>query len=254
MQKYNLNIKLITSLSSALFMPSIKILEAVNIAKSTWYEIMKAPTSITIQQLLAIANGLHIPVRRFFSTGETKEIGNRDDYIINYYHLCLYDANALKSVVSNRPDVTWQKAAKATGMSYQNLQKSLLAETRLPVTRLLTVCKVLDIDPFDVIIDPNPLCANKREKKKNVTKSDEYDTVLANITAIQRDIASFKALLEDTKRDIANLSKKLDAVSCDKEVKPIAWRTKRVASEAAKIAKEAQKCLKEDKQQAVNGE
>ena len=136
-------------------MPSFKIREAVDIPRSTWYDIMKKPDAITIEQLLAIANGLHVPVRRFFYTEENNGFGHRDDYIINNYQNCYYDAVALKDFVRNRPDVTWQKGAKATGMSYQHLQKSLLSETRLPVARLLTFCETFETDPFTIIIDPN---------------------------------------------------------------------------------------------------
>lgn len=239
-EKNHLNTNLITSLSRALFMPSFKIREAVDIPKSTWYDIMKTPDAITIQQLLAIANGLHVPVRRFFYTGDNNEVGRRDDYIIDNYYPCHYDADALKSVVNNRSDVSWMKAAKATGMSYQHLQKSLLAETRLPVTRLLTVCEAFELDPFEVIIDPNPPHVDQSEKENTIATSREYETILANIAAMQRDMANFKALLEETRHDIAELGKKLDAVTDPFEVQPIAKRAKRVASQTSKIAKETQ--------------
>ena len=254
MDKIGLNTGLIISLKNVLFMSTPKIREAVSISSTTWYEIMNAPENITIQKLLAIANGLHIPVRRFFSLGKNNEIGRRDDYIVDNYQPCYYNAERLKSVVSSRPDITWQKAAKATGISYYNLQKSLLAETRLPVARLLTVCEAFELDPFDVIIDPNPLRSDQKKKENTITTSGEYEKKQANLAAIQREISSFKALLEETKRDIAELGKKFDAVEGDIDVKSIAWRARRAAFEAAKIAKEAQKCLKEAKQQAVNGE
>lgn len=217
-ERINLNTNLITSLSSALFMPSFKIREAVDIPRSTWYDMMKTPDAITIQHLLAISNGLHIPVRRFFYTGDNNEIGRRNDYIIDNYYPCHYDADALKSVVNNRPDVTWMKAAKATGMSYQHLQKSLLAETRLPVIRLLTVCDAFELDPFEIIIDPNPPHVDQSEKEKTIATSGDCEAILANIAAVQREMANFKALLEETKRDIAELGKKLDVVLGDMKI------------------------------------
>ena len=249
MDKIHLNTELITSLKSILHMPSFKIIEAVSISCTTWYEIMNKPEKITTQKLLAIANGLHIPVRRFFSSDKSNEIGRRDDYIIDNYQPCHYDANALKSVVNNRPDITWQKAAKATGMTYYNLQKSLLAETRLPVTRLLKVCEVFELDPFNVIVDPNPPHAYKMENERTIITLREYETILSNIAAIQREMTNFKVLLEETKRDIAELGKKLETVAGDTEVQSIAWRTRRIASE---LAKEAQKTQKQTNKLIVN--
>ena len=221
-EKNHLNTNLITSLSSVLFMPTSKIRVAVDIPRSTWYRIMEMPDAITIQQLLAIANGLHVPVRRFFYTGDNNEVGSRDNYIIENYHPCHYDADALKNVVNNRPDVSWMKAAKSTGMSYQHLQKSLLAETRLPVTRLLTVCEAFELNPFDVIKDPNPPHANQEDKRKTIPTSEKYEAILTNITAVQREMANFKVLLEEIKRDIVELNKKLDTDAGGNEVQPIA--------------------------------
>lgn len=250
MDNLHLNTKLITSLSKILFMPNSMLMKAASISSTTWYVVMKTPDTITIQQLLAISNGLHIPVRLFFYIGDNNELGNRDDYVIGNYQPCHYDGDVLKSVVNNRPDATWQKAAKATGMSYQNLQRSLLAETRLPVTRLLTVCKAFELDPFEVIIDPNPPHADQRKKEKTISALRGYKTILENIATMQHEMAYFKVLLEETKRDIAELGKKLDVVAVDTEVQPIAWRTRRIASEAAKMAKEAQE---QNKKLIVNG-
>ena len=236
-EKIRLNTKLISSLESVLYMSKVKMGQMSSIPCVTWYRIMNTPDAITIQKLLAIANGLHIPIRRFFLFGEIDEIGRREDYIVDNYQPCHYDANALKSVVDNRTDITWKKAARVTGISYQNLQRSLLAETRLPVTRLLTVCEAFEINPFEVIIDPNPPYADQRKNENTIATSGEYENIREGIVSMKREIAKLKTLLAETKRDIAELGKKLDAVADDNEIQPIAWRARRVASQAAKMAK-----------------
>lgn len=153
MDNIRLNTKLIRSLGSVLFMHTADMMVATSIASTTWYSIMQNPENITIQQLLSIANGLHIPVRRFFSADKPDVIGQRDDYVTEPYQPCQYDTTVLQAVINNK-SATWQQAAKAAGMSRDNLRKSMLAVRRTPVTRFLTVCGALNIDPFSILIDP----------------------------------------------------------------------------------------------------
>ena len=210
------------------------MIAATAIPTSTWYYMMKNPEEITIKQLLAIANGLHIPVRRLFYTGRTYTIGKREDYITDDFMPCSYDGKVLQRIVSTRPDATWEKASKATGVTPTNLRNSLTSKTTTAVTRLLVVCEAFDIDPFTILIDPNPLYDNKKENA--IATSGEYETILAKIAALQHEMANHKALLEDIRHAIAELSKKPNAVAGDNEVQLIARRKKRVASEASKIA------------------
>lgn len=157
-----LNTKLISSISNVLYIPAAEMIKDTGINRATWYNIMARPEAVTIQYLLAIANGLHIPVRRFFSKGKADIIGRRDDYIVDPYLPCRYDDAALQRIVDKRPDATWQKAATATGMTPSRLRDSLLAVTRTPAARFLIVCDVFDIDPFTVLVDPNPLPRRRR--------------------------------------------------------------------------------------------
>ena len=199
MKTYRLNEKLISTLSSVLFMPAADMMTAANIATTTWYHIMQVPEAITIQQLLAIANGLHIPVRRFFSAEKADIIGKRDDYIAEPYQPCHYDADALQKIVSSRADTTWQQAAKATGITRDNLRKSLLAVRRTPVTRFLAVCEAFNIDPFTVLVDPNPSKAENR-KKRGVNPAKD----------IAADIAALHKKINDLTGTVTELSEKYD--------------------------------------------
>ena len=189
MNSLRLNTKLISNLSNVLFMSAADMMAAANIATTTWYHIMQVPEAITIQQLLAIANGLHIPVRRFFSCDKTDIIGKREEYIAESYQACFYDAHALQEIVNRRADATWQKAADAVGMSRDNLRKSLLAVRRTPVTRFLAVCQAFNIDPFTVLVDPNPAKARKRSMR--------HDDIAGDIAALHRKIADLSTVVDD---------------------------------------------------------
>jgi hypothetical protein len=165
-----LNANLIRSIGSVLRLPIADLIKATSIANTTWYRIMDNPSGISVQQLLSFANGLHIPVRRFFSCANTEYIGQREDYVTDPYLPCYYNDAALQEIVNNRPEATWKLAAKETGTTRSHLRDSLLAVTRTPVSRFLKVCHVFGIDPFTILVDPN--CGEKRNRQK--APSDFY--------------------------------------------------------------------------------
>lgn len=194
MADIRLNTRLVTSLGDVLFVSAADMISATGIANSTWYNMMQKPEGITIQQLLAIANGLHVPVRRFFSAGRTDVIGRREDYIAEPYKECRYDDDALREFVSTRQSATWKKAAEAAGMSYQRLKDSLTAVTRTPVARFLTVCAAFGIDPFTVLIDPNPAAS---ERRKNTLRKSEAELFRAEINTMRGRIEKLSRTVED---------------------------------------------------------
>ena len=153
---YRLNSKLITNLSGVLSKPASEMIKAVDMPSSTWYHIMKHPQNISIQQLLQIANTVHIPGRRFFYLGDTLFVDLATDYVMRRYKPCYYDEAALKAYVDDNKDTTWQGGADKIGMARSRLRDSLLAIRRTPVQRFLDVCQEFSIDPFTILIDPNP--------------------------------------------------------------------------------------------------
>lgn len=188
-----LNTKLITSLSSVLFVAPTEIMGAAQIANSTWYHIMDRPENISVQQLLALANGLHIPVRRFFSFGRADLVGKREDYILEEYLTCRYDEGALGEMVGTRTAATWKRAAEVTGMSRTRLRDSLMAVTRTPVVRFLAVCEAFGIDPFTILVDPNP--ENPRKQRQAPAE-------------MVREIAALKSQVERLADTVDDLSHK----------------------------------------------
>lgn len=196
-----LNIKLISSLGSVLRMSAAEMIDAVSIPTATWYRLMKAPADITIQQLLSIANGLHIPVRHFFSTDAVDVIGHRDDYVIEPYEPCCYNSDVLLNIISSSPEKTWKQAAEIAGMVPFRLKDSLLAFTRTPVTRFLIVCEAFCIDPFTVISDPNTQTSEKGEHTK--TKNDI--TILREINSLRQDVRHLTSMIEDMSQKYDNL-------------------------------------------------
>lgn len=196
MDTLRLNTKLIGTLPDVMYIKPAEMQERTSIPRSTWYRIAKAPGTITVQQLISIANGLKIPVRRLFSTGVADIVGRRDDYVAEDYIPCYYDDYVLHDIVSERPDKTWVRAARATGMTRDNLRNSLLAVTRTPVTRFLSVCTAFGIDPFTILVDPNPEPCPKAKGRPAGAPED----FRAEIRSLREDVRRLSLAVDDLTR------------------------------------------------------
>lgn len=199
MTDIQLNVQLISKLGRVLFMSTNEMIAATNIATSTWYYIMQKPSEITIQQLLAISNGLHIPIRLFFSKEGTDIIGRHEDYIKEPYIPCYYNSDKLQKIVMTHSDATWKKASKASGVSPTRLKNSLIGATRTPVNRFLTVCKAFNLDPFSILTDPNQEIENNKHSLNHQKhpKETDYKTIQAEITDLHNKIAHLNNIVND---------------------------------------------------------
>lgn len=204
-----LNTRLIGTLSSVLYIPAGEILDSTGISTGTWYRIMKEPDILTIQQLLAIANGLHIPVKRFFYTGSMLLVGHRDDYITDSYQECRYDSDVLQEFMTTSNNATWKHAAEIIGVTRDNLRNSLLGARRTPVTRFLQVCNIFGIDPFTILIDPNP---EQTTKGGRHTKSVP-PSFSAEISKLRQDMTKLSDTVADLTRKYDQLQQQLDELA-----------------------------------------
>lgn len=223
MNKVRLNTKLLSSLVTVLRTTASELIDRTGIRCTTWYAMMGNIEGITVQQLLAIANTTHVPVRRFFSFGTANVVGQREDYVTEPYLPCHYEGDVLKQLVSTNPDATWQKAAKATDMNYSRLKESVLAVRRLPVMRFLTVCETFAIDPFTILIDPNPN-PKKGRKASSPHANAEIAALRAEVSTLRNDIdelraavttiaAKYEALLADHERLAKRVSVNIDTIN-----------------------------------------
>lgn len=201
MDNVRLNTMLLKNLSDILGMPVMKILDATGIVVSTWYNIQQHTEMISVQQLLAIANGLHIPVRRFFmeTSSRVKVVGCREDYVVYPYMECYYDAAKLNYFVEAQQS-SWQKVADDMGKNKQRLCESLLSYRRTPLNRFLEVCHLLGINPFDVLIDPNPEAARKPVS----TKAQK------SLGQVEMEVNDLKTKMRTQQQTIDDLQEKLD--------------------------------------------
>ena len=205
-----LNTKLISNLSDVLRLPAADMMEKARIPCTTWYKIAAHPETVTIQQLTAIANGLRIPVHRFFLEGNTGNAARREDYVAEDYRPCSYEPDVLQRLVDSRHDITWQKAADATGVTYDNLKKSLLSIRRTPVDRFLRACEAFGIDPFTVLIDPNP--RKKPGKRPSPTPSGGEATIRAEIAAMREDIGRLNEAVRQVTEKYSELAGRYDGL------------------------------------------
>jgi len=179
-----------------------------NISMTTLYRIIETPAKISVQQLIDLANGLHIPVSRFFSKDSKESVGEREDYInFNHYKLCFYDKSAIQRIIDSDTVSSYRDIASVVGLHPNRVKESLLAEHRLPVTRLLNFCDSLNIDFFSIVVDPNSISAHAKEQNNTLKTVSEYATLMNDIATMMREQAIFRA---EVRRDIARLNKKID--------------------------------------------
>lgn len=206
-----LNELLLTNLHKVLDMPHADVASAAGIAVTTWYRLIKEPQRFTVQQLLNLSNGLHIPVRHFFYRQIT-HLRNRDDYVVNFdYKNCYYDSDAVRRLIKESTTISWQDAADVTGIHSLRVKESLLAVYRLPVTRLINFCNAFDLNLFDFVIDQNaPATSSEIEVATTSLSLARYDTEEKpeTISSIRLEMYELRRQLFDTRQELAFLRKK----------------------------------------------
>ena len=200
-----LNEELIKSLDSVMDRNWSRLRKETGISRSTFYRMKGAPTGINMEQLLAIANGLKIPVSHFFYTGNTHTVGKKVDYVTEPYLQCHYDYETLRHIIGNRRDITWVKGYEYTGITEDNLKNSLMKDD-VPVNRLLDFCNGFGTDPFTVIIDPNPKERPKRRKADDTA-------LLAEVASMRKEIDKLTATANALSDSYKDLASKYDSIS-----------------------------------------
>ena len=203
---------LLANLHRVLGMSHTEVAIAAGIAVTTWYRLMKEPQRFTVQQLLDLSNGLHIPVRYFFSDRQTIGTINRKGCVVNYdYKNCYYDSDAIRKLIKESTRISWQDAAEITGINAFRVKESLLAVYRLPATRLINFCNAFDLNLFDYIIDPNvPVKSTEIEASRTLLALPPYDAdeKSESNSSMHLEIYELRRQLFDTRQELAFLRQK----------------------------------------------
>lgn len=204
-----LNENLLKGLPRILCVTHSEISAKSNIAIATWYRIFKTPSKITVQQLLDLANGFHVPASRFIINESMDDLGQREDYVISSgYKKCYYDSDMVRRVVSSGKFSTYRYDPPFAGMRPNRVKDRLLMIHHLPVTRLLLFCSTLNLNPFEFIVDPNTV--RETNKQVNTTSTPHMampikDNMAEDYLAMRLEIYELRKQLFDTKQDISIL-------------------------------------------------
>lgn len=203
-----LNEPLLQNLPQVLGLSHVDVATAAGIASTTWYRLIKEPQKVTVQQLLNLSNGLHIPVRRFFCR-QSVDIGKCDDYVVNYgYKTCYYDSDAVRKSIKEKTTISWRAAADATGINVFRLKESLFVVHRLPVVRLIIICDSFDLNLFNYLVDPNsPATSPQGDNETTSLSLVRYDGEdnPRNFIDMHLEILELRKQLFDTKQEISIL-------------------------------------------------
>lgn len=218
-----LNELLLKNLHKVLGMPHADIAIAAGIAVTTWYRLIKEPQRFTVQQLLNLANGLHIPVNKFLYS-PSADLGTLEDYVVNYdYKNCYYDIEAVRKLMKEKATISWSDAAEVTGVNVLRVKESLLAVHRLPVSRLIIFCDAFDLDLFDYIVDPNKPETPRGQSGETTPPSPVSFGVRTNprdFIDMRLEIVELRKQLFDTKQEMSILRRNLSPNNMiDNEIK-----------------------------------
>ena len=204
-----LNENLFKNLTSALRMTYKEISSQSNISMTTLYRIIETPSKISVQQLIDLANGLRVPVSRFFTKDNKEPIGQREDYIkFNDYKLCYFDKGAIQRVIDSGSVSSYREIASVLGLHPNRVKESLFAEHRLPVTRLITFCTTFNLYFYDFVIDPNtPIVSSERDKTiaLHYLNSKANNISPEDFFAMRLEMVKLRQELFDTKQELDTL-------------------------------------------------
>lgn len=225
-----LNENLIKELPRVLRMTHSEISALSDIAIATWYRIVKTPSKISVQQLIDLANGLHIPVSRFLSKDDLGVIGRREDYIIFKDYLdCFFNRDAVQKTIDSGVVSSYREAATKVGLHPNRIKESLLAIHRLPVTRLLNFCSTFNLNFADFVVDPNtPVNLRERARTEalNYLDSNAENTLPEDLLAMRLEMVKLRQQLFYTKHELDTLRQNQNSNNhmAKKEISgPVTW-------------------------------
>lgn len=221
MRKSYLNTDLIASLQRVLRAKNNEIVMATDLSDSTWRRINKKPSRITVQQILALANGMSIPVSRFFSPEGCSYIGSREDYIVTEnFQKCYYDSEAVKKIIGYGNSITYKDAADALKLNWTRVAPVLLSVSRLPVTKFLDFCEAFYLNPFDYLVDPNPsnpVLLGKKRKQPDMGAASIAQLIekitKEEVSQLRQEVTELRTNIQEMSTNFDNLMSKFDELS-----------------------------------------
>ena len=208
MKKTQINVRLLAILPKVLRCTNPEIIRKTGIADSTWYRIVREPERITVQQLLSIANGMQVPVRRFFSHDGIDYVNAREDYVVSDgYRECYYDSDEMRRTIGPGTAITWKRVSETLGVHWTSVEPMMMSVRRLPVKSLLDFCRDFGFDPFKFIIDTNPprKAGAARQTSGARRTAEGTEEVLRQMAGLREKIAG----LEKKYEELSQLYKRL---------------------------------------------
>lgn len=212
-KRYGLNVTLLKNLNLRLDMTFEEISHLSGIPVDTFTKIRRAPSRISVQKLIAIANGVHVPISKFITIDGKDTEGEKEDYIISEgYKDSFYDRDLVEDFIDSNYFLSYPDAMSAIGSRQKDSKPSaikaiMLAKNYLPANRVIAFCNYVKQSPFLFIVDPNRPKAPARHRA--VSDMTALGHALHDMEAVLQDHSTSLAQIRD---DITRLESKIDAL------------------------------------------
>lgn len=243
MEKWKLNVELLKDIFDVCGRPVKRTLEGLEIKYSTWMTWMSVETGkdgertseqggITVVALLAVCNGLCIPVRKlFYKEGEAAVIPLRQELECqkSRFISSRFDRETFQAAfgIRSKAGKSIEKMLKELQYSFKSYSNWLAEDSSLRVAQLLRFCELYEYDLFSFLVDGNVIAVKKPKEEPSVMTDEEEKEKM------QKDIASLRERNSKLSRQIKEKSREVEKLTS--EVFNLKVRNNELESEVARF-------------------
>lgn len=243
MEKWKLNVELLKDIFDVCGRPVKRTLEGLEIKYSTWMTWMSVETGkdgertpeqggITVVALLAVCNGLCIPVRKlFYKEGEAAVIPLRQELECqkSRFISSRFDRETFQAAfgIRSKAGKSIEKMLKELQYSFKSYSNWLAEDSSLRVAQLLRFCELYEYDLFSFLVDGNVIAVKKPKEEPSVMTDEEEKEKM------QKDIASLRERNSKLSRQLKEKSREVEKLTS--EVFNLKVRNNELESEVARL-------------------
>lgn len=216
MGKWSFNFELFTRLPEVLGKSFYAISKKTGICVQTINNYSQEQSTISVQNLIKLCNGLRMPASLFLSEDGVDIIPGRGQATIptaQFQPIQWSNKNVERLFGGRSEQIHYVDVAEAMDVTNQKPQKRLLLETRFPIDDFLKMCNKLHISPYTLILDNNQDYKKSIIDKytENAKKTERIVKLEGLVGELKKNLESMQREVEELKTAYANLSRQFGA-------------------------------------------